>query len=140
MASPKKKKKGSEPAVPENAAAPPFAPRHRSYPRFRQVRFADGSERAVRTRSRSKEDSEQAIRDFFGAPSDLPLSSNQRSMEAILGEVLSRLNISVQEIAPDLLKAAWEEAVGPSISAHAQLVSISRGVALVSSLHPAMPF
>lgn len=113
-------------------------PMKRTQKRFYMQKMADGvGERAVRVFSSQKSAREQAFADFFCCGTDFTLKDNQRSMESILGELLSELNIEESNMAPELLAEAWREAVGDGLASFSRLVSVANGKARVSVVHPA---
>ena len=115
------------------APLPPAPPAAR---RFRMVRFEDGSERAVRCESLKRRFNGRALSDFYGVPPRLSLRANMRSVDSVLGELLSGMNLKVAELAPELLEEAWLRAAGPVLGPQAELVSVVKGVATLRTLHP----
>lgn len=112
----------------------------KSYPRMRYQRYADGSVRPVRAQSFAKGDSDQAFADFYGVAPELPVGSNMKSIEVLLSEITSKLNIVEESIAPEILADAWHEAMGDYISTQARLISIENERATIQCLHPALRF
>lgn len=115
--------------------APPAAVRTRK--RFYMQKMPDGvGERAVRVINTRRGARDQAMADYFGSGSELPLQSNQRSIESLLGELLSELDLQEDALAPDLLAAAWAEAVGDALASVSSLQSVGKGKACISVTHP----
>lgn len=109
--------------------------------RFYMQKMADGvGERAVRVSSARQSAKEQVLADFFCGGTELPVSSNQRSMDSLLGELLSELHIEEDNMAPELLAEAWREAVGDALASFSSLVSVSRGKARVVVAHPTVRY
>lgn len=123
------------------AVAPPTLPVARSRKRFYMQKMADGiGERAVRVRSSRRGAKDQALADFFGSGSALPTSSNQRSMESLLGELLSEWDLHEESLAPELLAQAWTAAVGPALASVSSLVSVAKGRARIMVNHPTVRY
>ena len=134
MAAPRKKK--DTPAVSLHPL-PVARPRKRFY----MQKMPDGvGERAVRVESSRSGARAQAMADFFGSGPVLHTSTNQRSMEVLLGELLSELDLQEESLAPGLLAEAWADAVGPGLAAVSSLVSVARGRARVSVNHPTVRY
>ena len=134
MAAPRKKKEA--PAVSLNPL-PVARPRRRFY----MQKMPDGvGERAVRVESTRRGAHSQAMADFFGCGPVLHTSSNQRSMESLLGELLSELDLQEDTLAPELLVEAWTAAVGPALASVSSLVSVARGRARIEVNHPAVRY
>lgn len=112
------------------------APTTRKPGRFRMVVYPDGSERAVRCESAHGRCNGQALSDFFGVNPVMPVGKNMRSVESVLGELLSAMKVEVSEMAPELLAETWLRAAGPVLGSRSQLVSIVKGVATVRTPHP----
>ncbi len=135
MAAPRKKK--------EPAAAVSLNPLSVSRPRkrFYMQKMPDGvGERAVRVSSLRSGAREQTMADFFGSGPALHSSSNQRSMESLLSELLSELDLQEDTMAPELLADAWAEAVGPALASVSSLVSVARGRARITVNHPTVRY
>ncbi len=132
---PRKKKKTALPEVAADAlrAAPATK---RVQPRFRMVSYADGSLRPVRCARRSADERAQAMADWLGAAPALSPMAHVRSMESLLSEVVEGLNLKEEELAPEVLAAAWLRAVGPSLATHTELMSVSGGRASIRTNHP----
>lgn len=126
----------------EPEAVPPVAlPVARPRKRFYMQKMPDGiGERAVRVRSSRRGARDQALADFFGGGSVLPVSSNQRSMESLLGELLSEWDLHEESMAPELLAQAWTEAVGPALASVSSLVSVAKGRARIMVNHPTVRY
>lgn len=123
------------------AVAPPTLPVARPRKRFYMQKMADGvGERAVRVRSSRRGAKDQALADFFGSGSALPTSSNQRSMESLLGELLSEWDLHEDSLAPELLAQAWTSAVGPALASVSSLVSVAKGRARIMVNHPTVRY
>lgn len=119
------------------ASVPVARPRKRFY----MQKMPDGvGERAVRVSSTRKGARSQAMADFFGSGSVIRPESNQRSMESLLGELLSELDLREDSMAPELLAEAWHEAVGPALASVSALVSVARGRARVTVSHPTVRY
>ena len=135
MATPRKKK---EIAAVSMETAPAARPRKK---RFYMQKMPDGvGERAVRTCSARAAAREQTIADYFGSGSALPTGANQRSMESLLGEILSELDLQEDSLAPELLAQAWADAVGPGLASVSSLISVARGRARVTVNHPTVRY
>ena len=102
--------------------------------------FADGSTRPVRNVTRAERESGQALSDFFGVQPQLSPTANVRSMESVLATLISKMDISVAEHAPEVLADAWLKAVGPFLATKAELLSIVRRQARIRTSHPAVRF
>lgn len=109
----------------------PSAPR-----RYRMVRYEDGSERPVRCVSSRRRFDGQAFSDFYGVRPELSLRANMRTVDSVLGELLSSMELKVAELAPEVLEEAWRRAAGPVLGPRAQLVSVVKGVATLRTMHP----
>ncbi len=114
--------------------------RKRSTPRFRMVRYPDGSERAVRCARSGEGARMQALADWLGDGPALSPRANVRTMDSLLAEVVESLQLEEQALAPEVLAAAWLRAVGPFLSTQAELVSVARGTARIRTGHPAVRF
>ncbi len=112
----------------------PAPPKER--PRFRMVRYADGSERPVRCERRSTSERNQAMADWVGAAPGLASSAHMRSMDSLLAEVLGGMEFKEETLAPELLAAAWERAAGSFLATQASLMSVSGGKAIIRTNHP----
>lgn len=135
MAAPRKKK---ETTAPVTSLAPVSGPRRK---RFYMQKMPDGvGERAVRTSSLRRGAREQTVADYFGGGSELPVQSNQRSMETLLAELLSELDLQEESLAPDLLVEAWKSAVGEALASVSSLVNVARGKARIMVSHPTVRY
>ncbi len=132
---PRRKKKTAQPEVSAEALRAAPAPRKEA-PRFRMVSYADGSLRPVRCERRSAGERAQALADWFGAAPPLSATAHVRSMESLLSEVVEGLHLSEEELAPEVLAAAWKRAVGESLATHTELMSVSAGKACIRTSHP----
>lgn len=120
---------------------PPAPPTAKPKARWHFVTHADGvSQVAVRTISRHTREREQALADLRGGRPMLSTGERLLPISSILAEVLSELKVEEAELAPELLAAAWEKAVGGFLATQAQLTSLSDGVAGVRTTHPAVRF
>jgi hypothetical protein len=134
MAAPRKKKE--TPAVPLNPL-----PVSRPKKRFYMQKMPDGvGERAVRTGSFRSGARAQAVADFFGSCTIIRPESNQRSMESLLGELLSELDLQEDNLAPELLADAWKQAVGPALADFSALAGVARGRARITVKHPTVRY
>ena len=134
MAGPRKKK---ETQVVNLNPLPVAKPRKRFY----MQKMPDGiGERAVRVSSTRSGARAQAMADFFGSGSELHSSSNQRSMESLLGELLSELDLQEDTLAPELLAEAWQHAVGAALASVSKLAGVARGRARISVSHPTVRY
>ena len=80
--------------------------------RFYMQKMPDGiGERAVRVSSARSGARAQALADFFGSGAELHSSNNQRSMESLLGELLSELDLQEDTLAPELLAENFAHAL-----------------------------
>lgn len=132
MAAPRRKKEAETPVV---------MPVQKARRRFYMQKMPDGvGERAVRVRSARKGAHDQALSDFFCCGTDSAESSNQRSMESLLGELLSELNLEEESMAPEVLAEAWREAVGGALAAVSTLQSVMRGTARIAVNHPTVRY
>ena len=136
MAAPRKKKEIA--AVSMETVQAVARPRKK---RFYMQKMPDGvGERAVRTCSTRTAAREQAIADYFGSGTVLSPSSNQRSMESLLGEILSDLDLQEENLAPELLVNAWQGAVGEALAAVSSLQNVAKGRARISVNHPTVRY
>lgn len=123
------------------SAATPPPPGNKPMARWRMVTHADGvSQVAERVSTRRSREREQALADFYG---DRPLHSTGDRLlpvSSLLAEVLSELQVQEAQLAPELLAAGWQRAVGDYLAAQAQLISLTGGVAGVRTTHPAVRF
>lgn len=104
-------------------------------------KMPDGvGERAVRVRSSSKGMRDQALADYLCCTTSDSFSSNQRSMESLLGELLSEWNLEEDTLAPELLAQAWTDAVGDALASVSALVSVSKGRARIRVKHPTVRY
>ena len=134
MAAPRKKKE--TPVVPLNPL-----PVSRPKKRFYMQKMPDGvGERAVRVSSMRSGARAQAMADYLGGGTALHSASNQRSMESLLGELLSELDLQEDTLAPELLAEAWSDAVGPALAAVSSLVSVAKGRARITVNHPTVRY
>ncbi len=123
--------------VPVPAAPLPVAKPRR---RFYMQKVADGvGERAVRVRSARKGARDQAMSDFFCCGTEQTIGG-QRSMESLLGELLSSLQLEEESMGPELLAEAWREAVGGALAAVSSLQSVVRGSARIAVSHPTVRY
>ena len=133
MAAPRKKRSVSAP-VPQQPVARPRK-------RFYMQKMPDGvGERAVRVRSTTKEVRDQVLADYLCCTTSESLSSNQRSMESLLGELLSEWNLQEDTLAPELLAQAWTDAVGDALGSVSALVSVGKGRARIRVNHPTVRY
>jgi hypothetical protein len=131
------RKKKDTPEVSLTAPLPGRKPRKRFY----MQKMPDGvGERAVRAASLRSGAREQTVADFFGSGSALPVSANQRSMESLLGELLSELDLQEESLAPELLADAWLQAVGAALASVSRLAGVARGRARISVSHPSVRY
>ncbi len=121
-------------------AQPPLPATKKEKPLFYKQIMKGGATRAVRIKSRSRGEVDQALSDFFGMPPELSTMANMRSMESLLSEISSNLAFTVESIAPEILNDAWREAMGDYLATQAQLVSLTKGVAVLRTAHPAVRF
>lgn len=136
MAAARKKKD-----APEEVSPPTSLPGRKPRKRFYMQKMPDGvGERAVRAGSLRSGAREQTVADFFGSGSTLPVSANQRSMESLLGELLSELDLQEESLAPELLADAWMQAVGAALASVSKLAGVARGRARISVSHPAVRY
>lgn len=129
-------------ATPVEPVAPPAVPTVRREPTglYHEETFADGSVRPVRNSTRAERESGQALADFFGVEPELNPASNTRTMESVLASLVSKMDISMAEHAPEVLAEAWQRAVGPFLATKAELLSIARKQARIRTSHPAVRF
>ncbi len=132
---PRRKKKTALPEVAADALRRAPAPR-REQPRYRMVSYADGSLRPVRCVRRAEDERTQAMADWLGVAPGLSLSAHMRSMDSLLSEVVEGLQLKEEELAPEVLAAAWKRAVGESLTTHAELMSVAGGRASIRTNHP----
>lgn len=136
---PSPRRKTRKPAMVEPAEKP--APvRSRSASLYHEEMFADGSVRPVRNMGRRERESGQAMADFFGVAPTLRPEANVRTMESVLASLVSRMDISMAEHAPEVLKDAWLRAVGVFLASKAELLSIANKQARIRTSHPAVRF
>ncbi len=136
---PRRKKKTTPAEVGAEALRAAPAGR-REQPRFRMVSYADGSQRAVRCERRTAGERAQAMADWLGAAPPLSASAHVRSMDSLLSEVLEGLQLQQDEVAPELLAAAWLRAAGDFLANQAELLSVAGGRATIRTNHPAVRF
>ncbi len=104
-------------------------------------KMPDGvGERAVRVDSNRSGARAQALADFFGSGTVLRPESNQRSMESLLGELLSELDLQEDTLAPEMLVEAWSKAVGPALADVSSLVGVAKGRARILVKHPTVRY
>jgi hypothetical protein len=104
-------------------------------------KMPDGvGERAVRVRSARTGARDQVMADFFCCGTETGASRNQRSMESLLGELLSELNLEEESMGPEILAQAWREAVGGALAAVSSLQSVMRGTARIAVNHPTVRY
>ncbi|MBR2127020.1 MAG: DUF721 domain-containing protein [Akkermansia sp.] len=139
MSSPRRRIRKSAPVEPVPVPAVPAARREPTGLYHEEI-FADGSVRPVRNTSRAERESDQALADFFGVAPQLNPASNTRSMESVLAALISKMDISMAEHAPEVLAEAWQRAVGPFLATKAELLSIARKQARIRTSHPAVRF
>lgn len=138
MAAPRSRKKRS--AVVPADVPEPEAPRREPAGLYHEEFFPDGSLRPVRNVNRREREQGQALSDFFGVQPQLSPAANVRSMESVLASLISKMDISVAEHAPEVLADAWLHAVGPFLSTRAELLSIARKQARIRTSHPAVRY
>ncbi len=107
---------------------------------FHEELFEDGSVRPVRNTSRAERESNQALADFFGVAPGLSPAANVRTVESVLASLVSKMDISLAEHAPEVLADAWRKAVGPFLATKAELLSIASKQASIRTSHPAVRF
>lgn len=107
---------------------------------YHEEMFSDGSVRPVRNMSRRERESGQALSDFFGVAPGLSPAVNVRTMESVLASLVSKMDISLAEHAPEVLADAWKRAVGPFLATKAELISIANKQARIRTSHPAVRF
>lgn len=104
-------------------------------------KMADGvGERAVRVQGTRQGCRDQALADYFCCGTELPVASNQRSMESLLGELLSELHFEEESLAPEMLASAWKNAVGGALAGVSSLQSVARGRARILVNHPTVRY
>ncbi len=134
MAAARKKKE-----TPEVPLTPPVVSKPRR--RFYMQKMPDGvGERAVRVGSSRSGARAQALADFFGSGTVLRPESNQRSMESLLGELLTELDLQEDTLAPELLADAWRQAVGPALADVSVLAGVAKGRARILVKHPTVRY
>ncbi len=132
---PRRKKKTASAEV--GAEALKAAPTgRRETPRFFMVRYPDGSERPVRSERRSAGERAQAMADWMGAAPALSPAAHVRSMDSLLSEVLEGMQLRDGGLAPEVLAAAWQRAVGDFLATQAELLSVAKGRASIRVNHP----
>lgn len=139
MSTPRRRVRKATPVEPVPAPAVPAA-RREPAGLYHEETFADGSVRPVRNSTRAERESGQALADFFGVAPQLNPASNTRSMESVLAALISKMDISMAEHAPEVLAEAWQRAVGPFLATKAELLSIARKQARIRTSHPAVRF
>lgn len=107
---------------------------------YHEEYFPDGSLRPVRHVSRAEREQGQALSDFFGVQPQLSPAANVRSIESVLASLVSRMDVTLADYAPEVLADAWQRAVGPFLATKAELLSIAKGVARIRTSHPAVRF
>lgn len=138
-AAPRRRVRKATPVEPVSAEPAPVK-RREPTGLYHEELFPDGSVRPVRNVSRSERESGQALSDFFGVQPQLSSSANVRTMESVLASLVSKMDISVAEHAPEVLADAWRKAVGPFLATKAELLSIARKQARIRTSHPAVRF
>ncbi|MBQ2380067.1 MAG: DUF721 domain-containing protein [Akkermansia sp.] len=139
MPAPRRRVRKAAPVEPVQAP-PPVQKRREPAGLYHEEMFSDGSVRPVRNTTRSERESGQAMADFFGVQPQLNPATNVRSMESVLASLVSKMDISLAEHAPEVLADAWARAVGPFLATKAELLSIARGQARIRTSHPAVRF
>lgn len=102
--------------------------------------YPDGSERPERVVTGRECYRRKALEDFFGEEPLLPVGANVRGMKSLLAEVMSKLNLREGEFDSAMLAEAWRKAAGEYLAEHAQLISLSDGLAVIAAPHPAVRF
>lgn len=138
MATPRRRVRKAAPIEP--VQAPEVRPRPEPAGLYHEELFPDGSVRPVRNSTRAERESGQAMADFFGVQPQLNPSANVRNMESVLAALISKMDVSLAEHAPEVLSEAWQHAVGPFLSTKAELLSIARKQARIRTSHPAVRF
>ncbi len=138
MATPRSRKRKAAPIEP--VPSPPPRARREPAGLYHEEMFSDGSIRPVRNMSRSEREAGQALSDFFGVTPQLNPAANVRSMESVLASLISKLDISVAEYAPEVMSEAWLRAVGPFLATKAELLSIANKQARIRTSHPAVRY
>lgn len=132
---PRKRKKLKTDTVAATAASPVG---RRKAQRWRWLRLENGAEVAERL----GEDWQraQAEADMYGNTPMLSTGAHMRTIDSLITEVASSLNIQEQELAPELLQQAWYKAVGAFLATQAELVGLAEGLATIRTSHPAVRF
>lgn len=100
----------------------------------------DGSLRAERVISRAEGERQQVIADMYGDTPMLSTGMHLRTVGSVLTELIGQLDISAAEIAPEMLKQAWQQAAGSFLATQAELVSLVNGQAVICTSHPAVRY
>lgn len=104
-------------------------------------KMPDGvGERAVRVENTRSGARAQVLADFFCSGTTLRPESNQRSMESLLSELLTELDLQEDTLAPELLADAWKRAVGPALADVSALAGVARGRARITVKHPTVRY
>ncbi|MBR5887472.1 MAG: DUF721 domain-containing protein [Akkermansia sp.] len=140
MAAPRRRTRKATPIEPVPVPDVPATVRRESPGLYHEESFADGSVRPVRNTTRAERESGQALADFFGVEPQLNPAANVRSMESVLATLISKMDISIAEHAPEVLADAWAKAVGPFLATKAELISVARKQARIRTSHPAVRF
>ena len=138
-AAPRRRVRKATPVEPVPAESAPVK-RREPAGLYHEELFPDGSVRPVRNVSRTERESGQALSDFFGVQPQLSSAANVRTLESVLASLVSKMDISVAEHAPEVLADAWSKAVGPFLATKAELLSIARKQARIRTSHPAVRF
>ena len=141
MPAPRRRTRKATPVEPTPPPSVPSAARKREQgSAYHEEMFSDGSVRPVRNVTRRERESDQALSDFFGVTPGLSPAANVRTMESVLASLVSKMDISLAEHAPEVLKEAWLRAVGPFLATKAELLSIANKQARIRTSHPAVRF
>lgn len=108
-------------------------------PRFYMQRLPDGSERAVRFRSKADGWRDQTLADFFGTAPEADVCDNMRTMDSLLAEVVKSLGTE-ESLAPEILAETWQKAAGNALATLSELVSVAEGTACIRVGHPAVRY
>lgn len=134
---PRRKKKADE--LSPSVTASSVSLKGNRPPRFFMQRLSDGTERAVRFRSRTDGCRDQALADFFGSGPELDSRSNIRTMDSLLAEVMDEMHLE-ENLAPEILASAWQKAAGNALVKLSELVSVASGTACIRVGHPTVRY
>lgn len=88
----------------------------------------------------AEQDLRQALADWFQVPPTFSETRNIHQIGTLLGEITKKLPSLNVGLAPETLQKGWLAAAGPFLGKQANLLSISKGVAIIQVLQPAIRY